>query len=107
MHYVRAPRRLLTCLLVLAIATMIVQSAAARMAPPEPAAAAAGTPIATVIATGAKIALVSPATKKHRRPARRVAPSTPATTATTATNWAIPSGCTLGLGDGYVWGYSC
>ena len=95
MHYVCAPRRLLTCLLMLAIATVIVQSAAARMAPPEPAAPA------TVVATGAKIALVVPATKKHRSPARRVAPSTP------ATNWAIPSGCTLGLGDGYVWGYSC
>jgi hypothetical protein len=101
MHYVSAPRRLLTCLLVLAIATVIVQSAAARMAPPEPAAPASST---IVIGTGAKVALKKPATKKHRSPARRVAPSTPATT---ATNWAIPSGCTLGLGDGYVWGYSC
>jgi hypothetical protein len=99
MHCVSARKRLLTGLLALALATMIVQSAAARMAPPEPA-APAGTQGAIVAAPSVKVALVVPAKKKkNSRPA--VVTSAP------AINWAIPSGCTLGLTDGYVWGYSC
>ncbi|HST17031.1 MAG TPA: hypothetical protein VLK36_05135 [Gaiellaceae bacterium] len=96
MHYVHARKRLLTGLLALALATMIAQSAAARMAPPEPAAATASTQGVLVVAPSGKTA---PAKKKHSRPV--VVSSTP------AVNWVIPSSCTLGLADGYAWGYIC
>ena len=99
MHYVHAPKRLLTGLLALALATMIVQSAAARMAPPEPTAPATSAQGVRVVAPSGKTAQVVPAKKKHSCPV--VIASTP------AINWAIPSGCTLGLADGYAWGYSC
>jgi hypothetical protein len=85
MHYVRAPKRVLVGLLALAFAAMIVQSAAA-----------APSSARSIVHPGVK--LVMPAKKKHVRVAVLSTPTG---------NWTVPSGCTLGYSDDYVWGFTC
>jgi hypothetical protein len=96
-------RAVLLAAIALLVAATSTSTASARMAPPEPAVPGPSTPGVQRVTPGVRLTLVKPAKKKHVRGghAKVAVPST------TTGNWAIPSGCTLGYSDDYVWGYTC
>lgn len=95
MHHVCPPKRLLAVLLAVVLAAVVAQAATAqpRVIPY----------LSHGIGVNQSLYRYHDGMwikQKHLHPRVVV-------TSTQAGTWSIPSGCTLGLADGYVWGYTC